>query len=130
MPRWLPFLALPAIVALTGCGGGDAPWGVDPAVVGAWRIVDMTVDGYPALFADRVLRYNADGTWRSDSADGGWSTGTYGTRSGWLNYRIDASDDPGNVGDEYTYRYSVAGATLVIEGRYERHYYVSTFARQ
>ncbi len=116
------------VVAAGGCGGGtDVPWGVDPDIVARWDMRDLTEDGVPAYFMHRVIEYRADGTWRSDAADGDWSRGTYQTRSGRLNYRINAASKPNTVGDEYTFDYSVTDGTLIIEGRHMGHYYVSTF---
>jgi hypothetical protein len=118
-----------ALALLAGCGGGAGPWGIDPQLVDRWSQTDLTEDGFPAYFVRRVMDFRADGSWRSDSLDGSWSTGGYRTRSGRLNYWIEASDDPGNVGDEYTFDYTAAAHTMTIRGRYLGHYYVATFAR-
>lgn len=116
------------VVAVGGCGGGiDVPWDLDPDIVARWDMRDLTEDGQPAWFEPRVIEYRADGTWRSDTADAEWSRGAYRTRAGRLNYWINAASKPNKVGEEYTYDYSVTNGTLIIEGRYMGHYYVSTF---
>jgi len=117
----------PALL-LSGCGGSAEPWSIDPAIVGIWDMTDLTEDGFQTYFLHKVIVYRADGTWRSDTADGSWSEGGYQTRGGRLNYWIDASDDPGNVGHEYTFGYQVSLGTLTISGHLSGHYYVATFA--
>jgi len=127
---WLVLAAaVVTAAALTGCGGGDILWGIDPDLVDSWRQVDLTEDGFPVLFDPKTMIFRDDGTWRSDSDDGGWSTGGYQTRPGRLNYRIDASDDPDNVGHEYTFDYAVTPTHMTISGRMSGHRYVATFAR-
>ena len=124
----LAVVALWSGAALGGCGGGtEILWDIDPDIVARWDMQNLTEDGMPAYFEPRVIEYRADGTWRSDSADGEWSRGTYRTGAGRLNYRINAASKPNVVGDEYTFDYSVSNGILIIEGRHLGHYYVSTF---
>ena len=125
----LSAVAALAALTLTGCGGSSLPWGLDPQLVGVWSQTDLSEDGVPAWFVRRTMTFRDDGTFRSDSADGGWSTGGYRTRPGRLNYWIDDSDDPANVGREYTFDYTASATTMTISGRYSGHYYVATFAR-
>ncbi|MBM3475635.1 MAG: hypothetical protein FJX75_20415 [Armatimonadetes bacterium] len=125
---WLGLLLVVLSVA-GGCGGAGGLWGIDPELVAAWRQTDLTEDGVPAYFVGKTMQFRDDGTWRSDSDDGGWSLGGYQTRSGRLNYWIDASDDPGNVGGNYTFDYAVMSARMTISGHMSGHYYVAYFAR-
>jgi len=116
-------------IALAGCGGGiTIEWGIDPDIVARWDMRDLTEDGLPAYFVARVIQYRADGTWRSDSADGEWSRGTYRTGAGRLNYRINAASKPNVVGDEYTFDYRAQNGVLTISGHHRGHDYVSLFA--
>jgi hypothetical protein len=121
--------ALLALAVLTGCGGSSGPWAIDPEFVGAWNQIGLTEDGFPAYFIGKVMTFRDNGTWRSDSADGGWSRGGYRTREGRLNYWIKASDDPSNVGGNYNFAYEVTGLQMTISGRMSGRYYVATFAR-
>jgi hypothetical protein len=124
----LAVIGLSSATALGGCGGGtDIAWDIDPDIVARWDMNGLTEDGVPAYFEPRVIEYRADGTWRSDSAGGEWSRGTYRTGEGRLNYRINAASKPNVVGHEYTFDYHVAYGILTIEGRHLGHYYVSTF---
>ena len=125
---WLG-LALLALSMAGGCGGTGGVWGIDPDLVGRWRQTDLTEDGFPAYFVARTMQFRDDRSWRSDSADGSWSTGGYQTRAGRLNYWIDASDDPGNVGHEYTFAYAVTSVRMTISGHMSGHYYVAYFGR-
>jgi hypothetical protein len=125
---WL-LLALLVLSVVGGCGGAGALWGIDPELVGAWRQTDLTEDGFPAYFVGKTMAFRDDGSWRSDSADGGWSTGGYQTRPGRLNYWIDASDDPDNVGHNYRFAYTANAPYMTISGHMSGHYYVAYFAR-
>ncbi len=118
------------LAGVVGCGGGSGPaWGMDPDIVGIWDLIEMTEDGVPLFFRGKVMRFEAGGALRSDSFSGQWSIGTYRTRPGKLNYTITDSSDPDNINRTFTLTYDVSGGTLVIEGRSEGAYYVSTFTR-
>ncbi|MGQ9731455.1 MAG: hypothetical protein ACUVX8_09290 [Candidatus Zipacnadales bacterium] len=118
------------LVLLGGCAGeGREPWIVDPALVASWLQTGLTEDGVDAWFIPRILTYRHNGTWRSRSADGSWSRGTYGTREGRLRYTIVDSDDPTNIGHTYTFSYHIMQDILTISGYYHGHYYVASFRR-
>jgi hypothetical protein len=121
--------ALLSLAVLPSCGGSSGPWAIDSVLVGAWNQIALTEDGFLAYFTGKVMTFRDDGKWRSDSADGGWSRGGYRTREGRLNYWINASDDPSNVGGNYNFAYEVTGNQMTISGHIWRHYYVATFAR-
>lgn len=132
--RCLAMLGLAALVVtiLSGCGGSAGPvWGIDPMFVGIWEVTRLTEDGWDVLWSRKTMVFRDDGTWRSDTdnEEKSWSTGTYGTWNGKLNYRIDASSNPDNVGDEYTFDYTADAGTMTISGHHLGHYYVSTFQR-
>ena len=122
-------LALLGLQVVCGCGGAGGVWGIDRELVGAWRQTDLTEDGFPTFFIGKTMQFRGDGTWRSDSADGGWSLGGYQTRPGRLNYWIDASDYPNNVGHNYTFGYAVMSDPMTISGHMYGHYYVAYFGR-
>lgn len=79
-----------ALVGLAGCGGDDggrSGTGGDPALVGSWRMISMSVNGggfFPpgTIGWDVKVKLNADGSasvtevWQGDteSGRGGWST--------------------------------------------------------
>lgn len=116
-------------MCLAGCGGDPGEWGVDPQLVGSWELVEIMEDGFPTLFDPKLMVFRANASWRSHSADGSWSRGRYRTREGKLNYWINASDDPENVGGNYVFRYEVAGNSMSISGHMYGHHYVAIFRR-
>ena len=125
-----PLATLGGALCVVGCGGsGGTPWELDAAIVGTWDLRGMTQDGLLVFFDPKAMVFHEDGTWRSDTVDedNSWSTGTFRTRDGRLNYRINASSDARNVGRAYTYDYSVSGGWLTIEGWHKGHYYEAMF---
>jgi hypothetical protein len=94
MKRWMQAAAgcmvVLGLAGLSGCGGDDGPGagaGGDPALVGNWRMVGMSVNGgtyFPpsTIGWDVQVQMNADGSasatevWQGDtgSSGGGWST--------------------------------------------------------
>lgn len=128
-------LAVVALAGLAGCGGGDGDdsgGGGDPALVGQWRMIAMSVNG-SRFFApgqigwDVQLQLNADGSatatevWRGEHDSGGGSWSTAGNQ-----LKL-------NVGDyHWTGPYTVSGSQFTLSNvpDYDRQGHTGAFVFQ